>query len=61
MAIDLRTKRVNLPVIPSPCVIRKRIDELREEAAKLDILLRIATELEEASAPNSQVGEGGQE
>ena len=56
MAQDLRTKPLHLPVFPSSAVVRARLDQVRREAEKLNILLRLAVELEEVdtAAPDRQ-------
>jgi len=48
MAHDLRTRRVQMPVIPSSETIKRRLAELKADAARLNILLRTAIELEQA-------------
>ncbi len=61
MATDLRSQRVHLPVIPSSSTVRPRLRQLQAEAKKLNILLRLATELElvDATTDNRQeVGRG---
>lgn len=47
MAHDLRKKRVQMPVIPSSATVRKRLGEVLADAKKLEVLLRLATELEQ--------------
>lgn len=51
MATDLRQRRLHLPVIPSADVVRQRLQELQDEARKLNILLKLASELEQDSQP----------
>jgi len=58
MPTDLRPRRVHLPVIPSAKVIRQRLQELQAEARQLNILLRVASELEQESAPTPADGQG---
>ena len=57
MAIDLRPRRVHFPVIPSSNVVRQRLQELQDEARKLDILLRLANELEQTTTPLAKEGQ----
>lgn len=58
MTIDLRRRRVHLPVIPSSSVVRQRLQEVQDEARKLSVLLRLATELEQddTSTSNDAMG-----
>ena len=53
MIHDLRRKKpLNMPIIPESSVLRERLDEVLKEAAKLEVLLRVALEMdgiEEAS------------
>lgn len=60
MATDLRPRRLHLPVIPSSKTVQQRLQQLQTEAAKLNILLRLATELEhvesQAAADERQGG-----
>ncbi len=48
MAIDLRPKRVHMPVIPSSERVRERLRQVQADAEKLKILLRLASELEQS-------------
>ncbi len=47
MATDLRPRRVCMPVIPSSATVRARLRQIQAEAEKLNVLLRLATELEQ--------------
>lgn len=53
MVHDLRRKgRLHMPIIPESSVLRERLDEVLKEAAKLEVLLRVALDMdgiEEAS------------
>jgi hypothetical protein len=52
MAIDLRTRKIAMPIIPSSRTVRERLAEVLTQAEKLKVLLRIATELETVKPPN---------
>ena len=47
MATDLRVRRIQMPVIPSSHTVRERLREVLDQAERLKILLRLATELEQ--------------
>ena len=46
MVTDLRKRKIHLPVIPSSRTVKERLAEVMADAEKLEILLRLATELE---------------
>lgn len=47
MATDLRVLRIQMPVIPSSRTVREKLREVLDQAERLKILLRLATELEQ--------------
>ncbi|MBB3207500.1 hypothetical protein FHS27_003325 [Rhodopirellula rubra] len=57
MATDLRPKSLQMPVIPSSRIVRERLIQVQAEAAKLGILLRLATELEQSTESTSDASE----
>ncbi len=46
MASDLNRKKPRIPVLPSVSVVQARLDEVKRDAQKLEVLLRVASELE---------------
>jgi hypothetical protein len=50
MATDLRVRPIHMPVIPSSQTVRERLREVLDQAERLKILLRLATELEQVKA-----------
>lgn len=58
--VDLRSKRIHMPVIPSAATVRRRLDEVLAEAKQLNILLRLATELEQDRELSTDDTKGGQ-
>lgn len=61
MVTDLRKKKFCLPVIPSSSTIRSRICETRAQLKQLEILLKLACDLEEAAANNVSTDMSGAE
>ncbi len=61
MATNLRVPKFHLPAIPSSRVVRERLKEVETLAKRLGILLRVATELEQAEQDDnkSDESEGG--
>jgi len=47
MATDLRVRPIQMPVIPSSRTVREKLREVLDQAERLKILLRLATELEQ--------------
>ena len=62
MATDLRKRKIPMPVIPSAATVNKRLAEVRADARKLEILLKLASELEavdaEAAPETSEAANG---
>ena len=50
MIHDLRVKKIQMPVIPDRQLVEQRLNEVLHQAAKLRVLLRVATELEQLDA-----------
>jgi len=51
MIHDLRRKKpLNLPLIPDAQTVQKRLDEVSKEKMKLEILLRVACEMDAIEA-----------
>jgi hypothetical protein len=50
MVTDFKRKKLHLPVIPSANVVRERLREAVEEVRKLELLLRLACDLERIDA-----------
>jgi len=50
MAHDLRSDKIHLPIIPRRDVIQKRLAEVRRLAAKLEILLTTADQMDAVEA-----------
>lgn len=50
MAHDLRSDKIHLPIIPRRDVIQKRLAEVRRLAAKLEILLTTADQMDALEA-----------
>ncbi len=46
MASDLNRKRRRIPVLPSTAIIKAKMAECKRDLEKLEVLLRVATELE---------------
>ena len=45
MATDLNKKR-RIPVLPSSRALRERLEEIRRDAEKLELMLKLANEME---------------
>ena len=46
MANDLNRKKSRIPVIPSVAVVERKLAEVKRDVEKLEVLLRVAKELE---------------
>ena len=46
MATNLNRKKSRIPVFPSVSVVKAKLDEVKRDAEKLEILLRVASEME---------------
>ena len=44
-----RNQKLNLPVIPSSRIVKMRLEEAQRDVRKLEVLLRWATEIEDAA------------
>ena len=53
-----RRQKLNLPVIPASRMVKKRLREVQRDARKLEVLLRWATELEDAAESEPSQDEG---
>ncbi len=51
MVTDLQKRRIRIPVIPSAATVKRRLEEVRADARKLEILLKLASELEAVDSP----------
>ncbi|MEM7473712.1 MAG: hypothetical protein AAF483_01885 [Planctomycetota bacterium] len=61
MVTDLRRHATQMPTIPSSEAIKTRIAEIRRELAKLNVLLRTASEMESIEANSEDFGGGSNE
>ncbi len=46
MASDLNRKRLRIPVLPSTTIVKAKMAQCKRDLEKLEVLLRVATELE---------------